>query len=301
MKINTNKAIQIVAPPFRTVLLAFNQLDNFANYNYNSSMMNYKFKRFHAFTLAEVLITLGIIGIVAVLTISTITNSIQQMVLNNQFKKFYSTFKQAFMSVQTEEGRPVKCFYWQSNPYSGKCTPNCERNEYNACISGQYCEETGQSVPSDFNGSFSECSMLYTEVFTKKLKVARVCEENALANGCLPDNIRGNDVIKAEKNPNESYDPEGEFSDSNIKNKYPTIVLQDGTYIIKFGGNYLSGNPVFAFDINGKKGPNKWGYDIYGIIFYGNKENGIQEFRQYVTIEEGGKNLTQRLTELGIR
>lgn len=225
------------------------------------------------------------------------------MVLNNQFKKFYSTFKQAFMSVQTEAGRPIKCFYWQSNPYTGKCTYKCDqKDEYNySCVTGAYCEETGKPLPNDYSGSFSECSMLYNEVFNNKLKVGKVCKKNALANGCLPDNIRGSDIINAEKNPNGNYDPEGEFSDSKIKNSYATIVLQDGTYIIQFGGQYLSGRPVFAFDINGKKGPNKWGYDLYGIIFYGNRENGIQEFRQYVTTEEGGKNLTQRLSELGIR
>ena len=89
------------------------------------------FKKKAAFTLAEVLITLGIIGVVAAMTIPTISHNIQEMVLNNQFKKFYSTFKQAFIGVQTMEGRPIKCFYWDENPYAGKCTNKCDTNEFN--------------------------------------------------------------------------------------------------------------------------------------------------------------------------
>ncbi len=254
-----------------------------------------------AFTLAEVLITLGIIGIVAALTIPTILNNMQEMVLNNQFKKFYSTFKQAFLTLQTIEGRPIKCFYWQESPYKGVCTSTCDvRNEYGECTSDLYCKETGNPLPADYMGSHSECRVLYNDVFKNRLKVAKICEENALSGGCLPENIKGSDIINAEKNPDGVYNPEGEFSDSKIKNTYPAIVLQDGTYIIKFGSKNSVG-AVYAFDINGKKGPNKWGYDIYGTIFYGNSQNGIREFKSYGPIESGGKNLTTRLNLLGIK
>lgn len=58
--------------------------------NYNSGMRNYTLIK--GFTLSEVLITLVIIGIVAALTIPTISKNIQHAVLKNQFKKFYSTF-----------------------------------------------------------------------------------------------------------------------------------------------------------------------------------------------------------------
>ena len=39
-----------------------------------------------AFTLAEVLITLGVIGVVAALTIPTLSAKIQDNILKNQFK-----------------------------------------------------------------------------------------------------------------------------------------------------------------------------------------------------------------------
>ena len=170
-----------------------------------------------AFTLAEVLITLGIIGVVAAMTIPTISHNIQEMVLNNQFKKFYSTFKQAFIGVQAMEGRPIKCFYWDENPYAGKCTSKCDKNEFNESVNCR-CEETGEAPPSDYMGLRSECTMLFNEVITNRLKVAKICKDHALEGGCLPEDIRGKDKIREELNPDGNYNPEGEFSDSKIKN-----------------------------------------------------------------------------------
>lgn len=48
-----------------------------------------------AFTLAEVLITLGIIGVVAAMTIPTLTTKIQHKILQNEFKKMYSDLNNA--------------------------------------------------------------------------------------------------------------------------------------------------------------------------------------------------------------
>lgn len=57
-----------------------------------------------AFTLAEVLITLGIIGIVAAMTIPTIINSYQEQTYITQFKKAYSQLSQAYISVAKDYG-----------------------------------------------------------------------------------------------------------------------------------------------------------------------------------------------------
>lgn len=48
-----------------------------------------------AFTLAEVLITLGIIGVVAAMTIPALSTKIREVVMVNKLKKFYSTMGQA--------------------------------------------------------------------------------------------------------------------------------------------------------------------------------------------------------------
>lgn len=55
-----------------------------------------------AFTLAEVLIVLGIIGIVAEMTIPTLINNVQAQVLKTSFKKAYSEASQAWTQAVIE-------------------------------------------------------------------------------------------------------------------------------------------------------------------------------------------------------
>ena len=57
-----------------------------------------------AFTLAEVLITLGIIGIVAAFTIPTLMFQYQKKALETQFKAAYSLINQAVLMVKQETG-----------------------------------------------------------------------------------------------------------------------------------------------------------------------------------------------------
>lgn len=67
-------------------------------------MKNESLKYFVAFTLAEVLIVLGIIGIVAAMTIPTLMNKIQQQEFVSGLKKSYSILYQAFSSLCNEYG-----------------------------------------------------------------------------------------------------------------------------------------------------------------------------------------------------
>ena len=60
--------------------------------------------KFFAFTLAEVLITLGIIGVVAALTIPSLIAKHQKKVYVSQFKKAYNTVTNAFKLMQAETG-----------------------------------------------------------------------------------------------------------------------------------------------------------------------------------------------------
>ena len=56
------------------------------------------------FTLAEVLITLGIIGIVSAMTIPTLVKNYHKKVLKNQFKNAYSIVQQAWMMTKADLG-----------------------------------------------------------------------------------------------------------------------------------------------------------------------------------------------------
>lgn len=62
-----------------------------------------------AFTLAEVLITLAIVGIVAALTIPTMVQNYEKKMLSVRIKKFVSTFNQAYKMAIANYGDPA---YW---------------------------------------------------------------------------------------------------------------------------------------------------------------------------------------------
>ncbi len=65
------------------------------------------FKHFKsAFTLAEVLITLGIIGVIAALSIPYLISSYQKIYVESHVKKFYSTFNNAMKLSVDENGDP---------------------------------------------------------------------------------------------------------------------------------------------------------------------------------------------------
>lgn len=60
-----------------------------------------------AFTLAEVLITLGIIGIVAAMTLAALVNNTEKKELEAQLKKSYSVLQNAINRMNYEEGETV--------------------------------------------------------------------------------------------------------------------------------------------------------------------------------------------------
>lgn len=63
-----------------------------------------KSQRYTAFTLAEVLIVVGIIGIIAELTIPTLVENIQEQVTLTQVKKIYSNLQQVVKLSEIDNG-----------------------------------------------------------------------------------------------------------------------------------------------------------------------------------------------------
>ena len=57
-----------------------------------------------AFTLAEVLITLGIIGVVAALTLPSLITNYRKQIIETRLSKFYTTMNQAVLNSQIENG-----------------------------------------------------------------------------------------------------------------------------------------------------------------------------------------------------
>lgn len=65
------------------------------------------------FTLAEVLITLGIIGVVAAMTLPAIVHNYKKQELEAKIKKFYTNMAQAVKLSEIDNG---PAFYWEKSP-----------------------------------------------------------------------------------------------------------------------------------------------------------------------------------------
>lgn len=63
--------------------------------------------KYKGFTLAEVLITLGIIGVVAAMTIPTLMAKIQENTYKSQYKKIFSELNQALRLLEEDDSSPL--------------------------------------------------------------------------------------------------------------------------------------------------------------------------------------------------
>ena len=73
--------------------------------NYSPLTIHHSLKRKVAFTLAEVLITLGIIGVVAALTLPNLIANYKKQVTVSKLKQSYTTIAQAFKMAEAENGK----------------------------------------------------------------------------------------------------------------------------------------------------------------------------------------------------
>ena len=82
-----------------------------------------------AFTLAEVLVTLSILGIISAIMMSTIIHKIQDMQQLAGFKRAWSMLDNALQMMYTIEGKPSTWSDWPST--EAKNSDNANLNVYN--------------------------------------------------------------------------------------------------------------------------------------------------------------------------
>ena len=107
------RALRIAPPPAKHVnckglrgVRLFSDLGLYKSkkYCYNSDVMHHCDLRKTAFTLAEVLITLGIIGVVAAMTMPVLIANHRKNVVETRLAKFYSVMNQAITQSELENG-----------------------------------------------------------------------------------------------------------------------------------------------------------------------------------------------------
>jgi len=258
-----------------------------------------KVGRKQGFTLAEVLITLGIIGVVAAMTLPTLIQKHQKRVLEKQFIKAYSLISQAAKKAEADLGFAPECYYWNKNPYVGLSIHCAEYNSSGNCVRSAFADGSPLSS-DDYNGRFGDCK-LFGEAIIKNLKVIKTCAGNSVAGGCIAD-IEGIDTVKAKANPDLSENDLHEATSGCHgwrKNSIKTnsaFVLADGVTLINFYNYSYIHTRLFAVDINGLKGPNKWGHDIFSFAPRGNITGGIKFVGGVCEIiEPGGVSTTQMI------
>lgn len=168
-----------------------------------------------AFTLAEVLITLSILGVVAVVAIPNVSTKVKRVETQTKIKKFYSTIDNLMGRTEIENNIPF--------------------NQWD--------------LTADKNQILDNYIVPYLNI----------------AKDCRNDNCEAYNFYR--QNGTTIW---GEFS--------PFFILKDGTLIALIDIDNSVPNPYgnirIRYDINGVKGPNIAGKDIFTLGVYKNAETG---------------------------
>ena len=184
----------------------------------------------HAFTLSETLITLGVVGVVAAITLPSLVTDCQKLISRVRIQKAYTMLSQTTYFAEAEYG-PVNT--WD---YADGITPR-----------------DGWDVAQDFAETY----------IVPYLRVASKCERNSTNPACNYTMYGLNGVAHGDG----QIDPPG---------KTYGFYLVDGTFVKVWAMNDRSSNVTaqkhlrqvtIFYDIDGVKGQNKMGHDIFKLEY----------------------------------
>ena len=175
------------------------------------------------FTLAEVLITLGIIGVVAAMTIPTLVKNYQKQVWVNQLKKTVSTLEQGFQKMMADEGVDN---LWRTEMFAN---------------SGHFEE----SDKEDFYYQPGFCTSFYQPLLKKYFNIVKFDDEMNAKRKIQFLNDIGN------------WDQEVDYAYMYLIDG--SVVGFDG-YVLNGHSDKVA---YLFIDVNGDKGPNEYGRDVF--------------------------------------
>ena len=226
-----------------------------------------KFKPAAAFTMAEILLSLTIIGVVAAITLPSLTGNINERTWNTQRKALYARFSQALSLM-----------------------PNL--NGYGTLhAAGTSTDEDGSVTSVDAE---DDAAMAFlTEGLTKVLKTTNLCDYDALEDCGIPDTITAmngdvlsnfttsyNTLVAFNSMFNGTYvgtdSASTSYTYSQLDTKAAAFETANGESILVYynpncvadmqetGWHYTQPKMCanFVYDLNGNKGPNTVGKDI---------------------------------------
>ena len=219
-------------------------------------------KRNNGFTLAEVLITLGIIGVVAALTLPSLIQHFKDQAIVAQTKKSYSNFLNVLNLMKANEGGTDYATIFKENE-----TPISITQEF-----AQYYN--GAKICTSQN---SGCGSRYTAklAFATNNGLGGIARETiGYPRLLLPD---GSLIyLRDLRNGCEPYTYTAQIKDSNGFYTGETAVLTDTRCA------------TVVIDANGSnKGPNQYGADIHQILIYptniGIRDNNFSALKSIFT------------------
>lgn len=207
-------------------------------------MKNFLNNRRKAFTLSEVLITIGIIGVVAAITIPNLIVNHRERANITKLKTVYSTITQAYTRAVTEFGTPEHWSLEAQNSTAGAAN--------------------------------------ISQILSPYFNVTENCSTNG---GCWYNgNILGLNKVSSGTN----------YSTNSAYSTFSTVDGVQFAFNVEnpeckgvFGDSRALENvcATFTVDVNGKKFPNQYGYDIfkfyitkYGIQPYGHSSDTTNSF-----------------------
>ena len=197
--------------------------------------------RKNAFTLAEVLITLGIIGVVASLTIPNLIKNYQRKAWTTQLQKSYSMLEQSFQKMLADEGVSKLS---DTKVWASKGSVNCSWTD-------------NGGLKSFLN---NDCKDFLANIknYIKIIEVEKYNEQiHSLSKGSsyfIGPGMQTEDAISLI------------LSDGTMLFIWaytPNITPEVSNAIKSLGGNMRSNVGILYIDVNGRRGPNTFGRDIF--------------------------------------
>jgi prepilin-type N-terminal cleavage/methylation domain-containing protein len=190
-----------------------------------------------AFTLAEVLITLGIIGVVAAITLPTLIQNYQKKTYVEGLKSGISILSQGFRKMLADEGVDDL-----SNTEMWK---NCKYNNFNTSSGREVCEP----------------------ILSKYFKVVKFqSQSDLIALGDTSNyNLTNTSTCQNLVGKTNKWWYLNDKTKCTGSTEGITITLANGmrAKLYPSGGNSYAGS--ISLDINGGKGPNTWGRDAFQL------------------------------------
>ena len=222
---------------------------------YHHDITRLRMTRFNGFTLAEVLITLGIIGVVAAMTLPSLIANYKEKELVTRAKRTYSVVMNAINAYNTD------------NESLGDYSTLMDASKSNEEILAEFSKYFNNAMLCKQNGK-QKCNLSY--------KIKSIEPQND-GGGKNASSIMWGDAMLLNDGAIVALSRETTFSGSCFYNWESINTDSNGNYIKNPDGTYQTTQHTsnrcgrIKIDTNGSRGPNRVGSDVFNFQIYQNR------------------------------